>query len=182
MSAVPFEPAGESEFPAPMPLAPGGGITVTAESVLLRWSSAGVLPGGLYYVVAIREATDDADAGGGPIVDLGGLSGATDGGDNAGGELADEEAEGSGVTDPSGDAQDARLVWVTDATAVRIPGELRPALGNSRPIEWSVSVRRRGAGGLLGSDESVLLSPTPRWQRFVWAPSPSLDEGPQAAP
>jgi|GEM_PF-4277121 LysM repeat protein len=140
MSAMPFESAGESEFPSPVPLAPAGGITVTAESPLLRWSSAGVLPKGLFYVVEVRPAGDEEHE---PIA-----------------------------------------IWVSGATAVRMPSELRPALGTAGEIDWAVSVRRRSGGGLLSrSDRGVLLSPQPLWQRFIWAPSASMgDEAGQGIP
>jgi LysM repeat protein len=179
MLAVPFEPAGESEFPAPMPLAPAGGITVTSESLLLRWSSAGVLPRGLFYVVAIREAAEAGASGIGerPLES----GGRPDDGSEAGAR-ADAEAVADGGPTTGKLEPEARLVWVTDATAVRIPSDLRPALGTSRGIEWSVSVRRRSGGGLLGREDSVLLSPEPLWQRFLWAPSAVLDEGLQPAP
>lgn len=65
--------------------------------------------------------------------------------------------------------------WVTsNATALRVPGNLRPALGTTRAIEWSVSIRRR-AGRLVGGDDGVLLSDTPRWQHFTWSPGERAD-------
>jgi murein DD-endopeptidase MepM/ murein hydrolase activator NlpD len=63
-----------------------------------------------------------------------------------------------------------RLLWVlSNATAVRVPGVVRPSLGTSRSFEWTVSVRRR-SGRLLGSDEGELLSPKSEVRAFVWAP------------
>jgi len=122
----PPEELAQEDYPAPMPLAPGDLVTVTSEAPLLRWSSAGVLPAGVFYVVVVREA-------------------------------GDPEAR-------------PHLEWVTsNATAVRVPAGFRPALGSTRAIEWSVSVRRRMVR-LLGSAEGVMLSPSPEWREFTWAP------------
>jgi len=166
MSAVPFEPAGEGRYPAPAALAPGASITVTAESVLLRWASAGVLPSGLFYVVSIRDA--DAAAAQLANSETGAISAAGPvSGTSAGAVIGDDRLGDTG----------ARVIWVKDATAVRVPGELRPALGASSAIEWSVTVRRRSGSGLLDrGEEGVLLSAAPAWQRFVWAPSAALDD------
>lgn len=56
LAALPPDDLGLELFPAPLPLAPGDGVKVKAEAPLLRWSSAGVLPPGVYYVVALRDA------------------------------------------------------------------------------------------------------------------------------
>jgi LysM repeat protein len=69
------------------------------------------------------------------------------------------------------DPQDKpHLEWVTsNATALRVPASIRPALGTRRDIAWSVSIRRR-AGRLVGGDDGVLLSESSPWHGFTWAP------------
>lgn len=57
-AVLPPEELGVEQLPAPLALAPGPGVTVTATSPLLIWSSIGILPPGSYYVVAIRDAGD----------------------------------------------------------------------------------------------------------------------------
>lgn len=42
-------------IPAPRMLSPGGASVVTSDAPVLRWASSGVLPEGVYYVVAIRD-------------------------------------------------------------------------------------------------------------------------------
>ena len=126
-AAVALDASEGATYPAVRPLAPTGGVTVTAGVPLLRWSSAGVLPDGVFYVVALRDSE-------------------------------------------AGSAATPELLWITsNATAVRVPARYRPALGVARRISWSVSVRRR-AERLFGGDEGMLLSPTPAWQTFLWAP------------
>lgn len=46
-------------FPAPVPLAPGPELLVSAEVPYLRWASVGVLPERAHYVVLLREAPED---------------------------------------------------------------------------------------------------------------------------
>jgi LysM repeat protein len=112
---------------APWPVAPAEGATVTGESPVLRWSSAGVLPAGAHYVLEIR-----------------------------------------GVDDPLG--TDAKLVWiVSNATAARVPGDLRPPLGTARRFSWTVSVRTR-TGRLLGEDAGELIGRASAPMTFDWAP------------
>lgn len=112
-------------FAAPVALAPAQGMAVSGDPPLLRWTSAGVLPPGHFYVVAIRDA-DDAEAR-------------------------------------------PRLTWVRgSATALRLPPRWRPAVGASRTLAWSVTVRR-STGGLLET-EGVVVSGEPAWQTFVWTP------------
>jgi LysM repeat protein len=125
-AVVPPEELGQELLPAPLALSPGDGITVTVASPLLVWSSSGVLPPGVYYAVAIRDA-------------------------------ASPESE-------------PEMVWVTsNATAVRVPAKLRPALGAVRELQWSVSARRR-VGRLIGPDTGVVMSGEPEWRAFTWAP------------
>lgn len=112
-------------FGAPVALAPTEGASVAGDPPLLRWTSSGVLPTGLYYVVAIRD-TADADA-------------------------------------------KPRLTRVRgSATALRLPPRWRPAVGASRTLSWSVSVRRE-SGGLI-EREGVVVSGAPTWQSFIWTP------------
>jgi LysM repeat protein len=126
LAAVEQADGGPTLYPAPIPLGPGDGSTVTSGAPLLRWSSVGLLPEGVFYVVELVD-----------------LDGAPD---------------------------RPQLEWITSlATAVRVPAELRPALGASRRIEWSVSVRRR-AGRLLGADEGVVLGPASPTRTFTWQP------------
>lgn len=118
------ERAGAVAFPAPVAVSPAPGATVAGEGLVLRWSSSGILPAGVHYVVAITDAS-------------------------------------SGET---------RQVWVmTNATAVKVPGELRPPLGSSRTYTWSVSVRRR-SGRIVGTDLGELRSPASEPRQFVWSP------------
>jgi LysM repeat protein len=122
---VPEGAVGE-RFAAPVLLAPGDRTTVSTRSLLLRWSSVGILPPGVSYVVALRDGNDP----------------------NA----------------------KPRLIWVnSNATAMYLPGEFRPALGGGSKVEWSVSVRRR-VSRLFGQDEGVLLSPEGEWRVFTWSP------------
>jgi LysM repeat protein len=126
LAVLPPDELVDVAYPAPIPLMPGDGVTVTASALLLRWSSAGPLPPGMYYAVALRDAAVP-------------------------------------------DAQD-HLEWVApNATALRVPADFRPSLGNVREIAWSVSVRRR-VDRLIGRDTGVLLSPAPEWRTFTWAP------------
>jgi LysM repeat protein len=123
--AVPFEPAGSRGYSAPAALSPPDGGRVASEAPWLRWSSVGVLPRGIGYVVAIRDAS----------------------------------------------APDKVLVseWVTgNATSYRLPGDLRPARGAERTLEWSVTVQMRGSG-VFGT-EGTLLGPEPVWRAFTWTP------------
>jgi LysM repeat protein len=77
---------------------------------------------------------------------------------------------GAAQTSAEPGAAQAEMEWIpSNATVLRMPGRLRPALGSSRAIEWSVTVRRR-TGDLSNKDEGALLSPPPDWHRFVWSP------------
>jgi murein DD-endopeptidase MepM/ murein hydrolase activator NlpD len=72
------------------------------------------------------------------------------------------------------DANDAtakpRLIWVTsNATAIRVPADVRPALGSTANVAWSVSVRR-AVNRLFGPDEGVRVSDEGAWRLFTWAP------------
>jgi LysM repeat protein len=117
---------GPTLYPAPAPLAPADGARVTSETPFLRWSSAGVLPAGVYYVVAVR---DTADPGAEP-----------------------------------------RLEWVlSNATAVRLPAELRPPPGSQRTLAWSVTVRRRASRG-PEAERGLVLSPDGVWRTLRWQP------------
>jgi len=53
---MPYESAAGVQYRAPTVLSPGPGAVVTTDSVLLRWTSVGVLPRGVAYVVSIRDA------------------------------------------------------------------------------------------------------------------------------
>lgn len=58
-----FEPVAGRQYPAPVILAPGDGDVLHGPSVLLRWSSVGVLPPRVNYVVTIRDdAQPEEDA------------------------------------------------------------------------------------------------------------------------
>ena len=143
---------GAGRYPAPIPLAPGDTMTVTDESAILRWSSVGILPDEVYYVVLLRTA---------------GQSG------SAGTDQASSGQAGAGQAGASQTDEQAEVEWVfSNATALRVPGRLRPALGSSREIEWAVTVRRRGES-LVGVDAGTPLSPPPEWQRFTWSPQGS---------
>ncbi len=123
---LPPEDVGTAVYPAPRLLTPGNGAVVTSPTPILQWSSVGVLPAGVYYVVALR----DADASDGR----------------------------------------ARLIWMaSNATALRVPADVRPARGSRANIAWSVSVRRMGSG-LFASDEGTRLSAGEPWRTFTWAP------------
>jgi LysM repeat protein len=64
----------------------------------------------------------------------------------------------------------SRLVWVvSNATAVRVPGDMRPPLGTARQFEWTVSARRR-TGRVLGADRGELLGAPSEVRAFEWAP------------
>lgn len=127
-------------LPALRLLGPGADMTVADEVVLLRWSSGGILPEGLYYVVSLRDVTAEQSKSAADLAALPDLD-----------------------VDP-----DARREWVySNATALRVPPELRPALGAKRVIEWSVTVRRRGAEGLDGIRSDQTGRET---RRFTWVP------------
>lgn len=53
-----IEPVAGRQYPAPAILAPGDGDVLQGPSVLLRWSSVGVLPPRVNYVVTIRDDTE----------------------------------------------------------------------------------------------------------------------------
>jgi len=113
------------QFTGPVALSPAEGAGVSGDPPLLRWTSAGVLPPGHFYVIAVRDARD-ADA-------------------------------------------KPRLTWVRgSATALRLPPRWRPAVGASRTLAWSVTVRRESTGLLAG--EGVIVSGEPVWHTFVWTP------------
>lgn len=125
-SVVEKEIAAARAFPAPWPVAPADGATVTGEGAVLRWSSAGVLPPGVHYAVEIRDADED--------------------------------------TAPP------RTLWVmSNATVLRLPGELRPPRGTSRRLAWRVSVRRR-QGGLMGDAAGEPAGPPSPERQLVWSP------------
>jgi hypothetical protein len=64
----------------------------------------------------------------------------------------------------------SRVVWVvSNATALRVPGDMRPPLGTARQFEWTVSARRR-TGRVLGSDRGELLGSPSETRTFEWAP------------
>lgn len=135
-------------LPALRLLGPGADMTVAEEVVLLRWSSAGILPDGLYYVVSLRDVTTEQSKGQTDLAALPDLD-----------------------MDP-----DARREWVySNATALRVPPELRPALGAKRVIEWSVTVRRRGAEGLDGIRSDQAGRET---RRFTWVPGAVATDNP----
>jgi LysM repeat protein len=114
-------------FPAPIILAPSDGQSVADQAPLLRWTSAGVLPDDVYYVVALRDVSEGAHGA-------------------------------------------AESTWVSNnATALAVPAHFRPAIGTTRTIEWSVSVRR-SAGVPAPGDGGELLSPMPENRSFTWAP------------
>lgn len=133
--------SGADLLPALRLLSPGMDMKVADEVVLLRWSSVGILPEGLYYVVSLRDITA-------------------------------EQAKGAAAPDaalpPLDEDPDARREWVySNATALRVPPELRPALGARRIIEWSVTVRRRGAD----DHDGIRSDQTGREvRRFTWMP------------
>ncbi len=160
----------DSSYPAPRLLSPGRATVVGAEAPLLRWSSSGVLAEEVYYVVSIRslpEREDGVDAGADgamllPVDDPSSV------GDVA--RIAEHDAE-------------AELEWVySKSTALRVPARFRPAFGSQRRLEWSVTVRRRGGGGLIGEGAGEILSPVRRRQlwTFTWAPGESLPEQPDS--
>ncbi len=123
---LPPEDVGLALYRAPQLLAPGDAALVTNPAPLLQWSSVGVLPTGVHYVVALRRA----------------------------------------------DAVDARprFIWIaSNATAVRVPADVRPPRGSRASIAWSVSVRMMGSR-LFGSDEGTRLSSGETWRTFTWAP------------
>lgn len=55
---LPAEDETRLPFPAPVPLAPGPELLVSAEVPYLRWASVGVLPERAHYVVLLREAPE----------------------------------------------------------------------------------------------------------------------------
>jgi LysM repeat protein len=63
-----------------------------------------------------------------------------------------------------------RLIWVSsNANALQLPGDVRPAIGSRATIAWSVSVRRT-VSRLFGPDEGVAVSSEAPWRSFIWAP------------
>lgn len=133
--------SGVDLVPALRLLGPGTDMKVTDEVVLLRWSSAGILPEGLYYVVSLRDVTAEQAADG---------------------------TDALAALPPLDEDPDAQREWVySNATALRVPPELRPALGAKRVIEWSVTVRRRGTDDSDGirSDQAGRDV-----RRFTWVP------------
>lgn len=138
--------AGADLLPALRLLSPGGEMTVADEVLLLRWSSAGILPEGLYYVVSLRDITTALAKGPEALANLPPLE-----------------------QDP-----DARREWVySNATALRVPPELRPALGAKRVIEWSVTVRQDGSKGLEGIRSDAAGREI---RRFTWQPGAAAEE------
>lgn len=64
----------------------------------------------------------------------------------------------------------AETVWVgSNSTTIVVPASLRPALGRSRRLAWSVTVRR-SADGRPGPGEGELLSESPAPHTFTWTP------------
>ncbi len=138
--------SGADLLPALRLLSPGTEMTVADEVLLLRWSSAGILPEGLHYVVSLRDITAPLAKGPDALAALPPLD-----------------------LDP-----DARREWVfSNATALRVPPELRPALGAKRIVEWSVTVRRAGSSGA----EGILSDAAGREvRRFTWQPGAAASE------
>ena len=70
----------------------------------------------------------------------------------------------------------------TNATALRVPSKYRPALGGSRTLEWSVTVRRRSAsvlGDVVGQPGEILSPKHLReLRRFTWAPGDDAEPEP----
>jgi LysM repeat protein len=127
VAAIERDQLAAAALEAPWPVAPAEGATLTGESPVLRWSSAGILPAGAHYVLEIH-----------------------------------------GVDDPPG--TNPKLVWiVSNATAARVPGDLRPPLGTARRFTWTVSVRSR-TGRLLGEDAGDLIGRASAPMTFDWAP------------
>ena len=63
-----------------------------------------------------------------------------------------------------------KLVWiVSNATAARVPGDLRPPLGTAKRFLWTVSVRSR-TGRVIGDDPGELIGQPSAARTFDWAP------------
>lgn len=138
--------AGVDLLPALRLLSPGSDMTVADEVLLLRWSSAGILPEGLKYVVSLRDVTAALAKGPAALAELPPLD-----------------------QDP-----DARHEWVySNATALRMPPELRPALGAKRVIEWSVTIRQAGSEGPEGIRSDTVGRDL---RRFSWQPGAAAQD------
>lgn len=64
----------------------------------------------------------------------------------------------------------SQLVWIlSNATAARVPGDLRPPLGTSKRFVWTVSVRGR-TGKVVGDDPGLLIGRASPERTFDWLP------------
>jgi len=173
VASLPADDAAASAVSVAPPLAlwPVQGARLNSDQASVRWASSGPLPEGAYYVVAFRDASGiepeapaSIDLADGEAVSGDASQSSVDRTDSA-----VHAIETAGAEDRS-DSAPVTLVWVRgNATSASIPARLRPALGAHRTLEWSVSVRREG-NGVFSKNDGVLLSGSPRWHRFEWAP------------
>jgi len=84
-------------------------------------------------------------------------------------EVPADEVE-SGAVAPPRDMTEVRREWIfSNATALRVPANFRPAFGTTRVLQWAVEVRHRRPG-LIGDDPGEPASPTSEWRTFTWSP------------
>ena len=75
------------------------------------------------------------------------------------------------IRDADAPEGEANLEWVySNATSLRLPRRLRPALGATRVLEWSVSARLQ-ARTLFGPDKGIPVSGASPWRRVTWKPA-----------